>query len=118
MFRIKAILAIGLAGLGGATMGTDAYLVAHESKPKPPAVQPAPPVAPPAMPPVVQPRAEQVLTFPPTVIYSRLPHGAARAQAVAATPIATELVPCSDWRSLDTGPAGRSVQMLCARPVQ
>ncbi|HEX4336894.1 MAG TPA: hypothetical protein VH062_13335 [Polyangiaceae bacterium] len=122
MFRIKAIAAMGLAGLGGATVGTDAYLTSrHDAPPRAEAVQPAPPAPLPAPMPVAPAPApaENVIAFPPTVIYSRLPtHRVARAQAVTATPKATELVPCSDWHSLESGPAGRSVQMLCVRPVQ
>ncbi|HEX3597584.1 MAG TPA: hypothetical protein VHU80_20890 [Polyangiaceae bacterium] len=114
MIRIKALAAIGLAGLGGATMGTDVYLASRQSTP--PATEAAKPNPPPprvARPlPVPRARVDQdVVELPPYTIYSRV--SARKPHVRQKTP---ELVPCSNWRSLAAGPEGRGVRALCTPP--
>src|SRR5215471_14640362 len=106
MFRIKAIAAVALAGLGGATVGTDAYMVSHAPSAPPQqevVEQPAPVRAPPAPEPVVTPEPDPVLVLKPFTIYAvdRSRHAARRAPP-AAEPQEQQLVACSDWRSLET----------------
>ena len=120
MFRIKAIAALALAGLGGATMGTDVYLSSHHPSasrfelpkyeaPKPPAVAVRELPSPAATSPVV--------SIDPVTIASRTPVHRRAAVPIAPQPVQKEFVPCSEWRSLDTGPAGRGVRTLCVRDV-
>ncbi len=120
MFRIKAIAAVALAGLGGATMGADVYMASHRPAargyelPNYQAPNP-PPVA------VEAPRAQKeastdVVTIEPVTIESRA-RARPRAVVEAAREPQQEFVPCSSWRSLETGPAGRGVRTLCARSV-
>lgn len=114
MYRIKAIAAVALAGLGGATIGTDAYMASHGS---PPAREVPIPIHPVPEPPTAQAVAPSpVVMLEPVTIESRLP---ARHKIAAAAPAAEErtLVPCSDWRSLETGPSDRGVRTLCFRAV-
>src|SRR5262245_10416114 len=99
MFRIKAIAAVALAGLGGATVGTDAYMASHAPSAPPPqqvVEQPAPVRAPPE--PVVAPEPDPVLVLQPVTIYAvdRSRHTARRAPP-AAGPQEQQLVACSDW---------------------
>jgi hypothetical protein len=120
MFRIKAIAALALAGLGGATMGTDAYLASHHrtaseiaphqseaSTPVVAATKPAPAAT------------STVVTLEPITLTSRAParHHAAPRMAPPPPVDEQEFVPCSDWRSLETGPADRGVRTLCVRDV-
>ena len=117
MFRIKAMAAIALAGLGGATVGTDAYMASHAPSAPPPqqvVEQPSPVRAPPAPAPVVTPDPDPVLVLKPVTIYAvdRSRHAARR--ALPAAPEEQELVACSEWRSLETGPRDRGVRTLCA----
>jgi hypothetical protein len=117
MFRIKAIAAVALAGLGGATVGTDAYMASHAPSAPPQqqvVEQPAPVRARPAPEPVVTPDPDPVLVLKPVTIYAvdRSRHAARR--AAPAAPQEQELVACSQWRSLETGPADRGVRTLCA----
>lgn len=118
MFRIKAIAAVALAGLGGATVGTDAYMASHPPSAPPPqqvVERHAPVHAPPAPEPVVTPDPDPVLVLKPVTLYAvdRSRHAARRAPPAAA-PQEQQLVACSDWRSLDTGPRDRGVRTLCA----
>jgi hypothetical protein len=118
MFRIKAIAALALAGLGGATMGTDAYLAAHHpsapnyelpqmavSKP----MSEAAPLRP------SQTVTNDVVTLSPVTITSRPAARRRAAPQVVQEPRDQRFVPCSEWRSLDTGPAGRGVRTLCVQ---
>jgi len=116
MFRIKAIAAIALTGLGGAAVGTDAYMVSH------------PPSAPlvahvlrknealgqkPAVVMLPSPTATNtVVTITPVTITSPVPARRRVTAQIAETP-SLQFVPCSQWRALDTGPAGRGVRALC-----
>jgi hypothetical protein len=112
MISIKAISALGLTGLGAATMTTDVYL-ANKAPSAPPLSIVYEPL--PAMPPEAQPVAvpEPVptpsLELAPMIIYARAAH-----PAPAPT---TSLAACSEWRALDSGPAGRGVRTLCMADV-
>jgi hypothetical protein len=120
MFRIKAIAALALAGLGGATLGTDAYMASHRPSahgyalPSYEAPKPAPVAV--DAPRIQRDPANAVVTIDAVTIKSR---SAVRRRAVArvAQEPQQEFVPCSSWRSLDTGPAGRGVRTLCSRAV-
>jgi hypothetical protein len=120
MFRIKAIAALALAGLGGATLGTDAYMASHRPSahayelPNYEAPKPAPVTV--EAPRVQNETGNAVVTIDAVTIKSRPP---ARHRAVARVvqEPQQEFVPCSNWRSLDTGPAGRGVRTLCSRAV-
>lgn len=120
MFRIKAIAAVALAGLGGATMGTDVYMASHRPAahgyelPNYQAPKPAP-VAVESLQ-VQKDVGNDVVMIEPVTITSR-PALRHRAVAQAAREPVQEFVPCSSWRSLDTGPAGRGVRTLCTRSV-
>lgn len=117
MFRIKAIAAVALAGLGSATMGTDMYMASHTKAPPPKAevVEQAIPIR--AMPePVLvvpAPEPEPVLMLPPVTLYARDRSRHARQAAPVQEPREQGLVACSDWRSLQSGPEGRGVRTLC-----
>ena len=121
MFRIKAIAAVALAGLGGATMGTDAYMASHRPAahgyelPNYQASTPAPVAV--EAPQVQKDVAKDVVMIQPVTITSR-PALRHRAVAQVAREPQQEFVPCSSWRSLETGPAGRGVRTLCTRSVQ
>ncbi|HVW27519.1 MAG TPA: hypothetical protein VHC69_19275 [Polyangiaceae bacterium] len=122
MFRIKAIATLALAGLGGATMGTDVYLSSHHPSPSPTAFElpkyEAPKPAPVAVPERAAPAAARsTVTIAPVTIASRIPVHHRVAPQIAQPPAEKELVPCSEWRSLDTGPADRGVRTLCVRDV-
>jgi hypothetical protein len=119
MIRIEAIAALALAGLGGATVGTDAYLSSREGSDSAafsaaPALAVQLPVAvdAPAPPALEQDRA---VTLDPVTIYAR--ERSARtvrhAQPLAEPQQERELEICSDWRSLETGPVNRGVRSLC-----
>jgi hypothetical protein len=105
MIRTKLFMALALTGFGAAALGINASLPG-----------PAPPRLPPrveaASAPVVMlramevPEASQEVMLDPVTIYSRSP---ARRLAVAAP----ALVPCSDWRTMASGPSGRGVRALC-----
>ena len=120
MFRIKAIAAVALAGLGGATMGTDAYMASHRPAahgyelPSYEVPKPAPVAA--EAPKVQKDVASDVVMIEPVTITSR-PAVRHRAVAQVAPEPQREYVPCSNWRSLETGPAGRGVRTLCTRSV-
>jgi hypothetical protein len=117
MITMKAIAAISLTGLGAGTMSTDMYLASHATSTPPamPVEAKSPPAFVPAEPPPSR-AAGSVVTLEPVTIYA----SAALARVVRRTPQAAapaqprELVPCSDWRSLESGPAGHRVQSLCA----
>ncbi len=118
MFRIKAIAAIALTGLGGATMGADVYMASHRPAAhgyELPGYQ-APKRAPVAVeaPRVQKDVSKDVVAIEPVTITSR-PRARHRAAAVAASEPQQEFVPCSNWRSLETGPEGRGVRTLCTR---
>jgi hypothetical protein len=119
MFRIKAIAAVALAGLGGATMGTDVYMASHRpaahrdespssevSKPAPIAVEAQR---------VDKDMQNPVVTISPVTLKSHPPGRHRAASQVAREEPRQEFVPCSNWRSLDTGPQGRGVRTLCVR---
>jgi len=112
MISIKAISALGLTGLGAATMSTDVYL-AHQKPLVPPlsVVYEPLPAPPPEAPPVVtpEPEASPSIELAPIVVYARPAHSApAPTRALAA---------CSDWRSLESGPQARGVRSLCMSDV-
>lgn len=110
MISIKAISAIALGGLGAATMGTDVYLATQKPEPPPPLlVMEAPPPARPQPVTVREPVPPPPVEIAPVVIYGRRAARPAPKQ---------ELVACSDWHSLASGPAGRGVRTLCMRDVQ
>jgi hypothetical protein len=118
MFRIKAIAALALAGLGGATMGADVYLASHRPAahgfelPKYQAPNPAPVAVEASR--VQKEARNDVVTIEPVTITSR-PRARHRPVVEAASEPQQEFVPCSNWRSLETGPAGRGVRTLCTR---
>lgn len=111
MISIKALMAISMTGLGAAAMGADVYLASHKTE----AVH-AEPVAtrPVALAAKVDPPApvDRTVTLEAVTVYGSVwtPHKAASAPQRA-------LVPCSDWRSLESGPAGHRVQQLCFADV-
>jgi hypothetical protein len=109
MISIKALVAVTLSGLGAAAMSADVYLVNQRPLvPAAPTVLEAPPSPRPA-PVAVAARAPapRPLQLEPVTIYARAvrPHVAAR----PTRPLAV----CSDWRSMDSGPASRGVRSLC-----
>ena len=119
MIRIKAIAAIALAGLGGATMGTDVYLSSRASSP-PRAIPPAFVLTDPSLVaisaaamPVLEPNA--VVRLDPVTIYGR--DSSARrvrhAKPLAEPQKRLEIEICSDWQSLASGPVSRGVRQLC-----
>jgi hypothetical protein len=112
MISIKAISALGLTGLGAATMSTDVYLANQKPLAPPLSIVYAPlPAPPPEAPPVVTPEPEAAasIELAPIVVYARPANRApAPTRALAA---------CSDWRSLDSGPATRGVRTLCMSDV-
>ncbi|HEX4478985.1 MAG TPA: hypothetical protein VH142_28070 [Polyangiaceae bacterium] len=112
MISIKPLASLVLMGLGSATVGTDVYLA---GKPKP--VAPTPEVVttfvPPAASSIVvvttpEPDPNPVVVLPPLTIEN---HRSKR--AVTAKPPAQELVVCSNWRELESGPSGHGVRNLC-----
>jgi hypothetical protein len=112
MISTKVFLALALSGLGAASMGADAYLM-FGKRPKIPAAQaetprpkPTPPVAASHPPEEVN----HVVTIDTVMVYGHMHHHVATAPAAAKK---SGLVPCSDWRSLESGPAGRGVRTLC-----
>ena len=113
MFRAKAIAAVALAGLGGATIGTDMYMASHTTAREVVVEQPIQIRATPE-PVVVAPAPEPVLMLPPVTLYARdRSRHAARQAAPPEEPKEQGLVACSDWRALQTGPEGRGVRTLC-----
>jgi hypothetical protein len=102
MLRIKAIAAVALAGLGGATMGTDAYMASHRPSahgyelPNYEAPKPAPVVV--EAPRVHKDVGSSVVTIEPVTITSR-PPARHRAVAQVAREPQQEFVPCSSWRA-------------------
>ena len=114
MFRIKAIAAVVLGGLGGATLGTDVYLASHDTAAPPVAAVVTPAPSPPLVTEAPKSVADSnpILILSPVTIYSRNVARIAR-RAPAAEPVKSELVVCSNWRSLATGPEGRGVRTLC-----
>jgi len=117
MISIKAISAIGLTGLGAATVSTDVYLATQ--KPRAPAgyVEPRPVTEtppPPKLEPLAAPAADvpdpaPPLEIAPVIIYGRKP---------APPPSKRDFVPCTDWQSMASGPASRGVRTLCLRDVE
>jgi hypothetical protein len=109
MLGTKPFIALVLTGFGAASLGINTAL------PKRPAYTPAVPAGldtvdtPAAIRPAAAPVVDRVLTLPPVTIYSR---GSARV-ALKAPDVPTVLVPCSAWRPLESGPAGRGVTTLC-----
>jgi hypothetical protein len=116
MFRVKAIAAVALGGLGSATMGADMYMASHTKAPPPNEVVLEQPIQIRAIPePVVKaPAPEPVLMLPPVTLYARdRSRHAARQAAPVEEPKEQGLVACSDWRSLQSGPEARGVRTLC-----
>ena len=117
MIGTKAIVAVVLTGLGGITTGTAAYLQAHPrafthvemGQKAEPVLQAAP--APPAKPSVRVEEHSDALRLEPVLITSRVRHRAAPV-ATAHEPESAS-APCSEWKDLATGPAGRRVRLLC-----
>ena len=114
MISIKAIAAISLTGLGAAAMSADVYLANHAT-PAPPDLTPEPPrtfhplvVPTPAPAPVAT-----VVTLEPVTILASAPAPRVARRVSKPAPAPRELVPCSEWRSLESGPAGHRVQTLC-----
>jgi hypothetical protein len=67
---------------------------------------------PPAEKPVAHPEARSlVVTIEPVLVYGSLPRHRVAAPRSVAKPA---LVPCSDWRALESGPAGHGVRTLCS----
>lgn len=113
MISTKAVVALALTGLGAATVSTDAYLMFHHHAPVSPRKEAEIPRAPPPAPraPVHPEERSTTVTIEPVLVYGTLP----RHRAVAAKPMAEPaLVPCSEWRALESGPAGHGVRTLCS----
>ena len=116
MISIKALMAISLTGLGAAAMGADAYLASHHpvaARVEPVTHEPLLVAMTPETPepsPVVE---DRVVTLDPVTIYART----VTPRRVARKAPERVLVPCSEWRSLESGPAGHQVQRLCYAPV-
>lgn len=115
MISIKAIAAISLTGLGAAAMSADVYLASHTTTIPPEAREPTRSfnaLVPERSLPSPAP-TEAVVTLEPVTIYASA--GAPRSvhRALKVAPQARELVPCSEWRALESGPAGHRVQALC-----
>ena len=114
MISIKAISAIGLTGLGAATVSTDVYLATQS--PRAPVVEiapitEAPPPPKPELPAaaaVAAPAPQPPLEIAPVIIYGRKP---------TPPPTKRDFVPCTDWQSMASGPASRGVRTLCLRDV-
>lgn len=120
MIGTKAIVAVALTGLGGLTTGTAAYVEAHPGAftrasmgQSSELLQPAPIPLRERSPVLEEDSSSDVLMLAPVTITSRPRH---RQHAVTAT-VKTESpsAPCSDWKDLATGPAGRRVRLLCQR---
>lgn len=112
MISVKPLVTLVLMGLGSATVGTDVYLAGKTKH-----VAPTPDVVttfvPPAASTIVmvttpEPEPNPVLVLPPVTIESR-----AFKRTVSAKPPAQELVVCSNWRALESGPSGHGVRNLC-----
>jgi hypothetical protein len=111
MISIKAISAIALTGLGAATVSTDVYLATQQ--PRAPAAAPVAEMPPPPKveapaPAVTAPAPAPPVEIEPVIIYGRKPGPQPK----------QELVACSDWQSLSSGPVDRGVRTLCLRDVQ
>lgn len=105
MIRTKLFMALTLTGFGAAALGINASLPG----PAPPRLPPRAEVAsaPIATLGVIEvPEASREVTLDPVTIYARVP--TRRTAAVA-----QELVPCSDWRAMASGPSERGVRALC-----
>ena len=118
MISIKAIAAISLTGLGAAAMSADVYLASHTTTVPAEAREPTrgfhPRVPARSVPSAPSPApAEAVVTLQPVTIYASAGVPRSVRRALKAAPEARELVPCSEWRSLESGPAGHRVQALC-----
>ncbi len=112
MITLKPLASLVLMSLGSATVGTDVYLAGKTKH-----VAPAPDIVttfvPPAASAIVvvttpEPDADPVVVLPPLTVESR-----ASRRAVTSKPPAEQLVVCSNWRELETGPAGHGVRNLC-----
>jgi hypothetical protein len=116
MISIKVAAALGLTGLGASTLVGDAFLLSKQTpNPVEESVVRVPvtfgtqrSAIPRESSSSVDDSTQQAVVLEPIVIRSR----PAPRHAVTATP-ERALVPCSDWRALATGPAGRHVQQLC-----
>lgn len=117
MIGAKAMVAVMLAGVGGVTTGTAAYVEAHprafthvETGPRAELVQPAP-FQRIDRSPVVDERKSDVITLETVEITVQVPHRARAVKALAKSESVT--APCSQWQDLATGPMGRRVRLLC-----
>jgi hypothetical protein len=111
MVSIKAISAIALTGLGAATVSTDVYLATQQPRAPAPAAAPVAEMPPPPKAPApaaTVPATSQPVEIEPVIIYGRKPGPQPK----------QELVACSDWQSLSSGPVDRGVRTLCLRDVQ
>lgn len=126
MFTAKALVALTLTALGGATAGTVVYIQTHPPNPATLPAEPAAPMEKTAFRPPVslappEPEATRSVTLEPVQITAPLPPRKVAAPArrkrapvatAAAEPEPASVV-CSDWRDLESGPAGRRVRSLC-----
>jgi hypothetical protein len=113
MISVKAVVALAVSGLGAASMASVAYLEFGKRAPiAAPVPEPATPAAravvPKAEAPPPAPQATPI-TLEPVFIYGRM------ARHVAKPEKTTQLVACSDWRALESGPSGHGVRTLCTQ---
>lgn len=111
MISMKAVAALALSGLGAASManlarleyGRRAPVAVRVAAPAPPRVVPRSAAPPP-------PATNRVVTLEPVLVYARA------APRVAPRPKPErKLAACSDWRQVESGPAGHGVRVLCVQ---
>jgi len=111
MISTKVIVALSLTGLGaGVTAGSALLANAHRFAPvtlEPEVrLKPEPPKR---AEPTPAPERNAVVTLDPVTVVGELP--ARPVRKVAAPP--RQLVPCSKWRDVTSGPTGHGVRELC-----
>lgn len=119
MISIKAAFAVSMSAIGASTLGASAYVAKH------PGGAATSLAAEPVSVPVRRTRFEFVSTMStrprhsmapreikidPVMVYARDPMRTGARQTQEAV-----LKPCSEWRELASGPAGRRVKDLCLR---
>lgn len=124
MITAKALIAISLTALGGATTGAAIYMQRHPPVPAsapmvPPLTRESAPVRPPVHLALPEPEARAPVQVEPVHINAPLttkkasvPSRKKRAPLAAPAPESATIV-CSDWRSLESGPEKARVRMLC-----
>ena len=119
MIGTKAVVAVALTSLGGLTSGTAAYLEGHPGAFNRAAMgqssellQPAPIPLRERSPVLQEDSSSDVLMLEPVVITSR-PRRGHHTVAAALKTEGSQGAPCSEWKDLVTGPAGRRVRLLC-----